>query len=253
MSKFSYGQFGIVRASESQRESRACSTDDREAERSYGASYRAQTITCHRRAARSDKTSTSGEAPHRGLAHFLHRWNGRRHHAQWPSLQRRKRSCSSPSIGARKRRHDVHNDDQRVSYTTDTSDARPYDTYIADLTEVLVQKKHLQQPTSEWVLCLADLSLALPLDRTVASLEGQTDLTLVRRQWASEHGLRGDMRGGDPSASIFKRTSEPIPLGFGRAAGDFSQTYKVCQSITFADSRNSQSCARRQSGGTSDN
>lgn len=77
------------------------------------------------------------------------------------------------------------------------------------------------------MLCLADLSLALPLDRTVASLEGQTDLTLVRRQWASEHGLRGDMRGGDPSASIFKRVSEPIPNGFGRAAGDFSQTYKV--------------------------
>lgn len=72
--------------------------------------------------------------------------------------------------------------------------------YIADLTEVLCRKKRLQSPATDWVLCLADLTLALPLDRTVASLEGRTDLALVRRQWALEHGLRiGDRRGGDPS------------------------------------------------------
>lgn len=72
--------------------------------------------------------------------------------------------------------------------------------YIADLTEVLCKKKRLQSPATDWVLCLADLTLALPLDRTVASLEGRIDLTLVRRQWAVEHGLRiGDRRGGDPS------------------------------------------------------
>jgi hypothetical protein len=74
--------------------------------------------------------------------------------------------------------------------------------YIADLTEVLCRKKRLQSPSSDWVLCLADLTLALPLDRTVASLEGRTDLALIRRQWAVEHGLRiGDRRGGDPSGA----------------------------------------------------
>jgi hypothetical protein len=74
--------------------------------------------------------------------------------------------------------------------------------YIADLTEVLCKKKRLQSPASDWVLCLADLTLALPLDRTVASLEGRTDLALVKRQWAVEHGLRiGDRRGGDPSGT----------------------------------------------------
>lgn len=72
--------------------------------------------------------------------------------------------------------------------------------YIADLTEVLCKKKRLHNAASDWVLCLADLTLALPLDRTVASLEGRTDLALVRRQWAIEHGLRiEDRRGGDPS------------------------------------------------------
>lgn len=120
--------------------------------------------------------------------------------------------------------------------------------YIADLTQVLCKKKRLSLPSTDWVLCLADLTLALPLDRTVASLEQRTDLALVRRQWAVEHGLRiGDRRGGDPSgessllhdrgnkwlmsstASIFKRISEPAPLSrFGTGVADFVQGYKVC-------------------------
>ena len=75
--------------------------------------------------------------------------------------------------------------------------------YIADLTDVVVKKKHLPGFSSDWVLCLGDLSLALPLDRTVASLESTTDLALVKRQFAVEHGLRiGDRRGGDPSSKF---------------------------------------------------
>lgn len=105
----------------------------------------------------------------------------------------------------------------------------PSDMYIADLTEVLVHKKQLPNPPSEWVLCLADLTLALPLDRTVASLEGKTELCLVRRQWALQYGLRtNDRRGGDPSASIFKRISEPMPLARFGPVGDLGQGYKVC-------------------------
>ncbi|WWC86806.1 uncharacterized protein L201_001685 [Kwoniella dendrophila CBS 6074] len=104
----------------------------------------------------------------------------------------------------------------------------PSDMYIADLTEVLCKKKRLQMPATDWVLCLADLTLAIPLDRTVASLEGRTDLALVKRQWATEHGLRiDDRRGGDPSASIFKRQSEPAPMQrYGPGLADFTQTYK---------------------------
>ncbi|ORX33957.1 stress-activated map kinase interacting protein 1-domain-containing protein [Kockovaella imperatae] len=108
-----------------------------------------------------------------------------------------------------------------VHFTTTIS--VPSDMYIADLTEVLWKRKRLQNPSSDWVLCLADLSLALPLDRTVASLEGRTNLALVRRQWAVEHGLRiGDRRGGDPSASIFKRISAPVKP----PPTDLAQTYK---------------------------
>lgn len=89
------------------------------------------------------------------------------------------------------------------SIAEQNTDNRPSDMYIADLTEVLCRKKRLQNPASDWVLCLADLTLALPLDRTVASLEGRTDLALVRRHWAVEHGLRiADRRGGDPSGTF---------------------------------------------------
>lgn len=97
-----------------------------------------------------------------------------------------------------------------VAFTTTLS--VPSDMYIADLTEVLVQRKSLQGPSSEWVLCLGNKSLALPLDRTVASLGSNTELALVTRRWALENGLgTGDRRGGDPNANIFKRTSEHMP------------------------------------------
>lgn len=76
--------------------------------------------------------------------------------------------------------------------------------YIADLLEILCRKKRLSLPASDWVLCLADYSLAIPVDRTVASLEGQTDLALVRAQWAAQRGLRtGLRRGGDPNGISF--------------------------------------------------
>ncbi|ODO08680.1 hypothetical protein L198_00413 [Cryptococcus wingfieldii CBS 7118] len=110
----------------------------------------------------------------------------------------------------------------------------PADMYIADLTEVLCRKKRLQMPAHDWVLCLADLTLALPLDRTVASLEGRTELALVKRTWAVDRGVRiDDRRGGDPSASIFKRQSEPAPFQrFGPGLSDFSQTYKASARTT---------------------
>lgn len=50
------------------------------------------------------------------------------------------------------------------------------------------------------MLCLADLSFILPLDRTVESLMGVTDLALVKRAWAVSHGVKGGAeKGGDPN------------------------------------------------------
>ncbi|TXT13181.1 hypothetical protein VHUM_01582 [Vanrija humicola] len=114
-----------------------------------------------------------------------------------------------------------------VRFTTTIS--VPSDMYIADLTEVLVERKHLQQPASDWVLCLADLSFALPLDKTVASLEGKSELALVKRQFAAEYGLRAAGRvGGDPNSSMFKRATEPATIAARLGMpGDFAGTYKT--------------------------
>lgn len=121
------------------------------------------------------------------------------------------------------------------------SNNRPADMYIADLTEILCRKKRLSLPATDWVLCLADMSLAIPLDRTVASLEGRNNLALVRAQWAAQKGLgMARRRGGDPNgeltrlkwanclASIFKRQSDvPGAARYGSAVPDLATAYKV--------------------------
>lgn len=81
----------------------------------------------------------------------------------------------------------------------------PSEMYFADIIEVLTERKRLDPPQpSEWVLVLADLSMVLPLDRTVESLMGSVDLALVRKSWAESRGLKtggknGERRGGDPN------------------------------------------------------
>jgi hypothetical protein len=77
--------------------------------------------------------------------------------------------------------------------------------YFADITENLIHRRHLNPADpSEWVLVLGDLSMVLPLDRTVESLMGSVDLALVRKGWAQKHGLAvgkaNERLGGDPSS-----------------------------------------------------
>lgn len=77
--------------------------------------------------------------------------------------------------------------------------------YFADITEALIRKKNLNPPDpAEWVLVLGDLSMVLPLDRTVESLMGNVQLALVRKGWAQTHGLAvvkaNERLGGDPSS-----------------------------------------------------
>lgn len=75
-------------------------------------------------------------------------------------------------------------------------------TYLADVLELVCRKKRIANGPEDWVLCLADLSFILPLDRTVESLMGVTDLALVKRTWAVSHGLKGgNEKGGDPNGS----------------------------------------------------
>lgn len=78
-------------------------------------------------------------------------------------------------------------------------------TYLADVVELVYKKKRMSDGPRDWVLCLADLSFILPLDRTVESLMGVTSLCMVRRSWAASHNMKGGVeKGGDPNGlSLF--------------------------------------------------
>ncbi|KAJ9103924.1 hypothetical protein QFC21_002387 [Naganishia friedmannii] len=107
----------------------------------------------------------------------------------------------------------------------------PSEMYFADIIEVLIKKKRLSpSEPSEWALLLGDLSMVLPLDRTVESLMGNVDLALVTKSWAEVKGLstggrNGERRGGDPSTSIFKRGSEQNKPRYGTNM-DYESTYR---------------------------
>lgn len=120
----------------------------------------------------------------------------------------------------------------------------PSDIYIADLTEILCKKKRLAPPYTDWVLCLADLTLAIPVDRTVASLEGKNDLALVRTQWAVEHGLKiGARKGGDPSgkSSLYTVNGSTEKLSINL------QEAKRAESCSAIRARSSRLCPNLQS------
>jgi hypothetical protein len=51
--------------------------------------------------------------------------------------------------------------------------------YMQEALEMVCRKRRLQP--KEYVLLLSDMSILIPLDRTVASLQGESDLRLVKR------------------------------------------------------------------------
>ncbi|KAL7417025.1 stress-activated map kinase interacting protein 1-domain-containing protein [Mrakia frigida] len=114
----------------------------------------------------------------------------------------------------------VNTADIRFSTTVSVSSM----TYLADVLELVCRKKRIPNGPEDWVLCLADLSFILPLDRTVESLMGVTDLALVKRAWAVSHGLKGgNEKGGDPNASVFKDFHQPDQV---KMVSAFDSTYK---------------------------
>jgi hypothetical protein len=100
---------------------------------------------------------------------------------------------------------------------------------------------------NEYALLLSDMSILIPLDRTVASLQGKSELMLVKRSMLPHLNLdvRPFGRSTDPNgafvvcacmyvraahvrhtASIFKRMSDAPDLDFN-ASQDFTAAYKV--------------------------
>ena len=74
--------------------------------------------------------------------------------------------------------------------------------------EMVCRKRKLANP-KEWALLVSDPKTLIPLDRTVASLQGKSDLILVKRSSLPEYGFQTDedRRGGrttDPNGTFSK-------------------------------------------------
>jgi target of rapamycin complex 2 subunit MAPKAP1 len=75
--------------------------------------------------------------------------------------------------------------------------------YMQDALEMVCRRRRLQ--AKEYVLLLSDMSILIPLDRTVASLQGKHDLMLVKRSMLPH--LNVDVR-------PFGRSTDPNGTGF---------------------------------------
>lgn len=99
--------------------------------------------------------------------------------------------------------------------------------YMQEALELVCRKRKLVNP-KDYALILNDLNILIYLDRTVASLEGKRELTLVKRSMLPQLGIEPESRGTrttDPNASIFKRISDVPELQLG-AAADYTTAYK---------------------------
>ena len=115
--------------------------------------------------------------------------------------------------------------------------------YLQEALE-LVCRKRWQMDPKDYALLLGDQSLLIPLDRTVASLQGKRELLLVKRSMLPQYGediVRGIGKTTDPNgkcpsahwhhriyfftASIFKRMSDTPEAQF--ASTDYTTAYKA--------------------------
>lgn len=123
--------------------------------------------------------------------------------------------------------------------------------YMQEALEMVCRRRRLQ--AKEYALLLSDMSILIPLDRTVASLQGESDLRLVKRSMLPHMNVdaRPIGRSTDPNgtslslppcrhdeitfsltcrrchlASIFKRMSDVPDLDYNTSQ-DFTAAYKV--------------------------
>ena len=59
--------------------------------------------------------------------------------------------------------------------------------YMQEALELVCRKRKLDNP-KDYALLLADMSILIPLDRTVASLQGKRELVLVKKSMLPQLG-----------------------------------------------------------------
>lgn len=74
--------------------------------------------------------------------------------------------------------------------------------YMQEALEMVCRKRKLQ--ANEYALLLSDMSILIPLDRTVASLQGNSELMLVKRSYLPHLSLdvRPFGRSTDPNGAF---------------------------------------------------
>jgi len=97
--------------------------------------------------------------------------------------------------------------------------------YMQDALEMVCRRRKLQ--AKEYALLLSDMSILIPLDRTVASLQGKSDLMLVKRSMLPHLNLdvRPFGRSTDPNGAYYSTgvcknaflTSSTVQLRFSSA------------------------------------
>ncbi|KAJ4468737.1 stress-activated map kinase interacting protein 1-domain-containing protein [Lentinula aciculospora] len=98
--------------------------------------------------------------------------------------------------------------------------------YMQEVLELVCRKRKIAN-SGDFALLLADLRLFIPLDRTVASLQGKRELLLVKKSMLPQMGV-DVMKAGrttDPNASIFKRMSDSPEVKLSSTL-DFTAAYK---------------------------
>lgn len=75
--------------------------------------------------------------------------------------------------------------------------------YMQEALEMVCRRRRLQ--AKEYALLLSDMSILIPLDRTVASLQGESDLRLVKQSMLPHMNVdvRPIGRSTDPNGAFF--------------------------------------------------
>ncbi|KAF9521811.1 stress-activated map kinase interacting protein 1-domain-containing protein [Crepidotus variabilis] len=99
--------------------------------------------------------------------------------------------------------------------------------YMQEALELVCRKRKLANP-NDYALLLADMSILIPLDRTVASLQGKRELLLIKRSMLPQMGadiMKGPGKTTDPNASIFNTITDAPEQQYSSTL-DYTSAYK---------------------------
>jgi hypothetical protein len=83
--------------------------------------------------------------------------------------------------------------------------------YMQEALELVCRRRKIPNP-NDYALLLADKSILIPLDRTVASLQGNRELLLVKRTMLPGDVLKGAVKSTDPNGAFLSFISLPCKL-----------------------------------------